>query len=67
MVNKYATKKTVYIFKEAKHLHTNNFCLVAECDSVSENTEEKNAPALSPSKQTGVCLLSPNICMCDTL
>lgn len=29
------------IFKEAKHPHINNSCLVVECDSVSKNTEEK--------------------------
>lgn len=55
------------IFKEAKHLHINNFCLLADCDLVSKNTEGEKALALSPSKQTGVCLLSSNICMCDTL
>lgn len=60
MVNKYAPKKTVYLFKEAKHLHTNSFCLAAECYSVSENTEEKKSFAPSPSKQTGACLVSPD-------
>lgn len=55
------------IFKEAKHLHINNFCLLAECDLVSSYTEGGKALALSPSKQTGVCFLSPNICVCDTL
>lgn len=47
MVNKYATRKTVYVFKEAKHLHTNNFGLAAECYSVSQNTEEKSLCSLS--------------------
>lgn len=41
MVNKYTTKKIIYVFKKVKHLHTNNFCPTAGCYSVFENTEGK--------------------------
>lgn len=67
MVSKYATKKTVYIFKEAKHLHTNNFCLAAEYYSVSENTEKKSLCFFFFKIDRRMFTFTKYPCMCDTL
>lgn len=52
------------IFKESKHLHINNFCLLAECDLVSNYTEgEKPLLFLLQNRQEFVYFHQISVCV----
>lgn len=61
--------RKVYVFNEAKHLHTDNFSLVAECYSVFENSEngKKSHCCISFKTDRSVFIFTKHPYMYDTL